>query len=114
MVGVGWALAFSSLGHDLLAMLKLVGYNAGCRLWSLCRWVPRPAPSSAGLPAGDGASEAVHAASSDVTSPSTRRGTQWFSLTPPLSSGAGSSRGDSPRYAGSEDYVIPAGSPGKN
>ena len=114
MVGVGWALAFSSLGHDLLAMLKLVGYNAGRRLWSLCRWVPRPAPSSAGLPAGDGASEAVHAASSDVTSPSTRRGTQWFSLTPPLSSGAGSSRGDSPRYAGSEDYVIPAGSPGKN
>ncbi len=89
MVGVGWALAFSSLGHDLLAKLKLVGYNAGCRLWSLCHWVPRPAPSSAGLPAGDGASEAVHAASSDVTSPSTRRGTQWFSLTPPLSSGAG-------------------------
>ena len=103
LVGVGWALAFSSLGLDCLAKAWAVGYKVGCRLWWLLRWVPRAAPSPAGrVPAGEGAYEVVHAASSDVNSPLTR------------SSGASSSRGDSPRYAASEDYVLPAVPPGKN
>ncbi len=103
LVGVGWALAFSSLGHDCLAKARIVGYSVGCRLWLLCRWVPRAAPSPAGrLPAGDGAYEVVHAASSAVNLPLT------------CSSGASSSRSDSSRHAVAEEYVLPAVSPGKN
>ncbi len=102
LVGVGWALAFSSLGHDCLAKARIVGYSVGCRLWLLCCWVPRAAPSPAGrLPAGDGAYEVVRAASSAVNLPLT------------CSSGASSSRSDSSRHAVAEEYVLPAVSPGK-
>ena len=103
MVGAGWALAFSSLGHDLLVKALNAGCSVGSRVLLLRVRNPRPAPSPAGLLAEDGASAAVGVASADVSSPLTRR-----------LSGASSSRGDSPRLAVSEGFVFPAVSPGRS